>query len=120
LSGSHFQASGFAGGFDYLFNGFIDMLIKNVSEGRKLAAGFNEADFIPPMVAQMITTGEETGNLALVSTRIADYIQKELEKLLTLITKVIEPFMLIVMGAIVGLLVSALILPIFKLSHVVQ
>lgn len=68
----------------------------------------------------MITTGEETGNLALVSTRIADYFQKELEKQLQLVTKAIEPIMLIVMGVIVGVLVSSLILPIFKLSHAVH
>ncbi|MCK5479242.1 MAG: type II secretion system F family protein, partial [Methylococcales bacterium] len=77
-------------------------------------------EFIPPVVLQMITTGEETGNLALVCTRIADYFQKELKKMLTLITKAIEPIMLIVMGAIVGLLVSSLILPIFKLSQAVH
>jgi len=72
------------------------------------------------MVKQMITTGEETGNLALVSTRIADYFQKELEKLLNFVTKAIEPIMLIVMGVVVGILVSSLILPIFKLSHAVH
>ena len=105
---------------NYAFHDFIDRLVKDINEGRKLALGFNEAKFIPPMVKQMITTGEETGNLALVCTRLADYFQNDLEKLLKFITKTIEPVMLIVMGLIVGVLVSSLILPIFKLSHAVH
>ena len=105
---------------NHIFHEFVDELIDNINDGKKLALGFNESEFIPPMVKQMITTGEETGNLALVSTRIADYFQKELEKLLKFITKAIEPIMLIVMGVVVGVLVSSLILPIFKLSHAVH
>jgi type II secretory pathway component PulF len=99
---------------------FVETLIKDVTEGRKLAYGFNQADIIPPIVKQMITTGEETGNLALVTDRIADYFQQDLEKLLKLVTKAIEPIMLLVMGVVVGVLVSSLILPIFKLSHAVH
>lgn len=105
---------------NHIFHLFVNKLITNINDGKKLAIGFNEAEFIPPMVKQMITTGEETGNLALVSTRIADYFQKELEKQLQLVTKAIEPIMLIVMGVVVGVLVSSLILPIFKLSHAVH
>ncbi len=103
-----------------IFHQFLENLIIDINEGRNLATGFTKADFIPPIVQQMITTGEETGNLALVCTRIADYFQKELEKMLHLLTKVIEPVMLIIMGIVVGLLVSSLILPIFKLSHAVH
>ena len=99
---------------------FVETLIKDVTEGRKLAYGFNNSEIIPPIVKQMITTGEETGNLALVSDRIADYFQQDLEKLLKLVTKAIEPIMLLVMGVVVGVLVSSLILPIFKLSHAVH
>jgi len=103
-----------------IFHDFLDHLGTCVNEGQTLASGFAESTYIPPMVQQMITTGEETGNLALVCTRIADYFQKELEKLLKFLTKAIEPIMLIVMGVVVGLLVSSLILPIFKLSHAVH
>jgi type II secretory pathway component PulF len=99
---------------------FLETLVQDVTEGRKLAYGFNSSAFIPPIVKQMITTGEETGNLALVSDRIADYFQQDLEKLLKLLTKAIEPIMLLVMGVVVGVLVSSLILPIFKLSHAVH
>jgi len=102
------------------FSAFIDGLLNDVTEGRTLAHGFNNTAFIPPIVQQMISTGEATGNLAMVSERIADYFQQDLEKLLKLVTKAIEPLMLLVMGAVVGVLVSSLILPIFKLSHAVH
>lgn len=102
------------------FTRFLETLAQDITEGRKLANGFNNSLFIPPIVKQMITTGEETGNLALVSDRIADYFQQDLEKLLKLVTKAIEPIMLLVMGVVVGVLVSSLILPIFKLSHAVH
>jgi type II secretory pathway component PulF len=103
-----------------IFHDFIDQLSTDVTAGRTLASGFKTASFIPPIVKQMITTGEDTGNLALVTTRIADYFQQELEKILKFISKAIEPLMLLVMGVVVGLLVSSLILPIFKLSHAVH
>jgi type II secretory pathway component PulF len=102
------------------FTDFLDKLLNDVIEGRSLAHGFNTTAFIPPIVQQMVTTGEATGNLALVSDRIADYFQQDLEKLLKLVTKAIEPLMLLVMGVVVGVLVSSLILPIFKLSHAVH
>jgi type II secretory pathway component PulF len=103
-----------------VFHDFLNQLSHDVTEGRTLAYGFKTTPFIPPIVQQMITTGEETGKLALVTTRIADFFQKELEKILGFISKAIEPLMLLVMGVIVGLLVSSLILPIFKLSHAVH
>lgn len=103
-----------------VFHDFLDQLSHDVTQGRTLAYGFKTTPFIPPIVQQMISTGEETGKLALVTTRIADFFQKELEQILGFISKAIEPLMLLVMGVIVGLLVSSLILPIFKLSHAVH
>lgn len=102
------------------FNEFLDRVLNDVTEGQPLARGFNATEFIPPIVQQMISTGEQTGKLALVSDRIADYFQRDLEKLLKIFAKAIEPTLLLVMGVVVGILVSSLILPIFKLSHVVH
>jgi type II secretory pathway component PulF len=103
-----------------IYHEFIDGIIQDINEGRKMAHGFQSTAFIPPVVKQMIATGEETGNLALVCTRLADYFQKDLEKVLKLTTKAMEPIMLIFMGVVVGVIVSSLILPIFKLSHAVH
>ncbi len=102
-----------------VFNRFISQLKTHVKEGAGFASGFEQADFIPPTVKQMIKTGDATGNLAQVMARIADYYETELEKKLALFARMIEPIMLLVMGVVVGLLVSSLMLPIFKLSRAV-
>ncbi len=98
------------------FQQFVEKLVKNVSEGKGLGVGFREAKFIPQLIKQMMQTGEESGKLPLVTGRIADYYQKELARKLSMLSKIIEPAMLLVMGVFVAVIVSALILPIFKLS----
>lgn len=102
------------------FTAFIDRVNQNVLEGRGFTQGFVDTDFIPALVRQMIQTGEETGQLALVTARIADYYQRDLSRKLERLSKMIEPLMLLVMGVVVGLIVSSLILPIFKLSRAVH
>lgn len=102
------------------FARFIDSLHLQVTEGRGIARGFEQTLFIPPLVRQMIRTGEDTGNLAKVMTRIADFYDRELTKRITVLSKLAEPLMLLIMGAIVGVIVSSLILPIFKLSRAVH
>ena len=67
----------------------------------------------------MVATGEESGSLPKVMERLASYYERQLEKRLVAISKAAEPVMLLVMGVIVGILVSSLILPIFKLSRAV-
>ncbi len=103
-----------------IYRNFISDVQNRVEEGVGIAAGFSNARFIPPVVQQMITTGEETGNLPKVMSRLADYYERELSRNLATFTRLVEPVMLLVMGAIVGILVSSLILPIFKLSRAVH
>jgi len=98
---------------------FIAKLSKNVTEGQGLSSGFKEAEFIPAMLASMIHTGETAGNLPTVMQRVADHYENDLTKKLTNVSKLVEPFMLLIMGILVGLIVSSLILPIFKLSRAV-
>jgi type II secretory pathway component PulF len=102
------------------FRAFVGELETNVTQGRGLASGFREAEFLPALARHMVTTGEETGRLPLVMGRVADFYQREWSKRLTTLSKLAEPAMLLVMGVVVGLIVSSLILPIFKLSRAVR
>ncbi|MCZ6618585.1 MAG: type II secretion system F family protein [Gammaproteobacteria bacterium] len=99
------------------FQDFLNRVEKKVSEGAGFAIGFMETDFIPVTVKQMISTGEESGNLPKVLGRISEYYERELNKRLATFARTIEPLMLVFMGGVVGLIVSSLILPIFKLSQ---
>ena len=102
------------------FQRFIGQLEIDVTEGRGIAAGFLNSDFIPVSVQQMIATGEQTGTLGKVMGRIADFYDRELTRQLTQMSKLAEPVMLLIMGVLVGTIVSSLILPIFKLSRSVH
>ncbi len=99
---------------------FILRLEADVTEGKGIAAGFANGAFIPVAVRQMIATGEATGTLGRVMTRVADSYDRELTRQLARLAKLAEPVMLLVMGVMVGTLVSSLILPIFKLSRAVH
>jgi len=103
-----------------VFSRFLEMVRQQVNSGHGVASGFNQAAFIPPMVREMISTGERSGNLGKVMMRIADFYARELNKHIAVVAKVAEPLMLMVMGVVVGLLVASLILPIFQLSRAIH
>ncbi len=102
------------------FRAFLGGVERLVQEGGGLARAFEQAPFIPAIAKAMIRTAEETGALAPVAARLADYYEQELARRLKTISRLAEPIMLLVMGAVVGLLVSSLILPIFKLARAVN
>jgi type II secretory pathway component PulF len=103
-----------------IFLDFLRTIQRHVNEGRGVAIGFVEAEFVPPMVKQMIATGDQTGNLAKVMTRVSEFYGRELNKRIAVVAKGVEPVMLLIMGVVVGLIVASLILPIFKLSRAVH
>lgn len=103
-----------------IFVRFLDDIRNHVNEGRGIAIGFTTSTIIPPMVRQMVATGEQTGNLGMVMSRVADFYERELTKRISILFKSIEPIMLVVMGVVVGLIVISLILPIFKLSRAIH
>jgi type II secretory pathway component PulF len=102
------------------FSRFLDAIVKSVEEGKGLAHPIGQADFIPDLVKQMVRTGEETGNLPLVMSRIGDYYDEELDRRLKTFSTLLEPTLLLMMGAVVGLVVISLILPIFKLTRAIH
>ncbi len=103
-----------------VFRNLIASIETSVQSGAGVAAGFSSAAFLPDLAKHMITTGEQTGNLGKVMGRVAQYYEAQLTKKLDALSKLAEPVMLLVMGVIVGVLVSSLILPIFKLSRAVS
>jgi type II secretory pathway component PulF len=102
-----------------LFQRFIGDVEDCVERGAGFAVGFRNVSFIPPIVEQMISTGDESGSLPKVLSRLADYYETELGNRLQTLSRLAEPLMLLIMGGVVGIIVSSLILPIFKLSRVV-
>ncbi len=105
---------------NHVYRAWLDDVVEGVKAGRGLSEGFSGVDFVPDLVVQMIDTGEQSGNLATVMQRVATFYERELMARLKTVARVAEPLMLVVMGALVGLLVSSLILPIFQVSRAVN
>ncbi len=102
------------------FQRFLGELETQVTEGRGIAAGFRDSPLIPVSVKQMIETGEATGSLGKVMGRVADFYERDLTRQLNALAKMAEPVMLMVMGVLVGTIVTSIILPIFKMSRAVH
>lgn len=91
----------------------------SIREGETISAPLKQSNVFPPMVVQMISVGEETGALDDMLTRIADFYDSEVDTAVDALTSLIEPVMIVFMGAVVGGMVIAMYLPIFKLGAVV-
>jgi type IV pilus assembly protein PilC len=95
------------------------LLMKDLaSRGEQLNRSFQNSRLFPLMVVQMITIGEETGNLSLMLLKIADYYEREIEGLTETISSVIEPVVIIVLGLIIGIILIAIYLPLFNMTGI--
>ena len=74
----------------------------------------------PPMLVRMVGAGEQTGKIDAMLEKMADFWDEEIEAILDALTSLIEPMLIVVLGVIVGGIVIAMFLPIFKLSDVVS
>ena len=74
----------------------------------------------PPMVSQMIKIGEETGELDKMLGKVADFYEDEVDTSIQSLTSIIEPIMMIGVGAMVGMIVISMYLPMFKMLQLVK
>ena len=89
---------------------------EQVRQGELLAAPMQESGFFPGMAVQMITVGEETGELSKMLKHVAEFYQDTVETFMKRIGTIIEPFMLIFMGGVIGIIVAAMFMPMFNLA----
>ncbi|PIP07084.1 MAG: pilus assembly protein PilC [Syntrophobacterales bacterium CG23_combo_of_CG06-09_8_20_14_all_48_27] len=92
---------------------------KCISEGRTIAEPLSESDIFPPMVVQMIAVGEATGALDAMLAKIADFYDDEVDAAVDTMTALLEPFMMVFLGGVVGGMIIAMYLPIFQMASVV-
>jgi len=91
---------------------------ESVKQGGKIVEPLKNQTLLPSNVVQMVSAGEESGNLGNVLQDVSEFYGRELKATIKAVTGMIEPVMMIVMGAIVGVIVSSVLLPIFKLSTI--
>ena len=95
-------------------------VIESVKSGGSIAAPLKDAPIFPPMVAQMIAIGEETGNLDTMLSKVADFYEDEVAAAIKALTSILEPVMIVLVGGIVGFIVIAMYMPMFKVYDAIK
>ncbi|GAB2867582.1 type II secretion system F family protein [Pseudoduganella ginsengisoli] len=90
-----------------------------VSTGTSLTVAMQNADVFPTMVTQMVAIGEESGALDSMLGKVADFYEEEVDEAVASLSSLMEPIIMVILGTIIGGLVVAMYLPIFKLGSVV-
>jgi type IV pilus assembly protein PilC len=90
-----------------------------VSTGTSLTIAMQNADVFPSMVIQMCQIGEESGALDSMLGKVADFFEEEVDEAVGALASLMEPLIMVILGVLIGGLVVAMYLPIFKLGSVV-
>jgi len=88
----------------------------SISEGQTISEPLEESGVFPIMVTQMISVGETTGSLELMLNKVADFYEEEVDTAVATLSSMLEPILMIFLGVIIGGLVIAMYLPIFKMA----
>jgi len=92
---------------------------KAVRDGESIASPMLKSGVFPPMVCRMISVGEQTGQLEKMLTKIADFYDEQVDAATSALTSLIEPLVIAFLGIVVGGIVIALFLPVFKISQLI-
>jgi type IV pilus assembly protein PilC len=91
----------------------------SISEGKTIAEPLEQSEVFSGMVVQMIGVGESTGSLDAMLNKIADFYDEEVDATVAALTSLLEPLMMVVLGVLIGGMMVAMYLPIFKMASVV-
>jgi type IV pilus assembly protein PilC len=92
---------------------------QSISAGKTVAEPLAKSDVFPKMVTHMISVGESTGALDAMLSKIADFYDDEVDAAVAALTSLLEPMMMVFLGSIIGFIVIAMYLPIFKMASVI-
>jgi type IV pilus assembly protein PilC len=98
----------------------IDEARTEIQTGGMISLALQQHRVFPVMAIQMISIGEETGELDQMLMKVADFYEDEVEQAVKALTSIMEPLMIIVLGAMVGSILISMYLPMFKIMEIVQ
>ncbi len=102
-----------------LFEQATDTIKDEVSTGQQMQLAMAKTGMFPTMLTQMISIGEESGNLETMLNKVADFYEEEVDNAVDALSSLLEPIIMAILGILVGGLVVAMYMPIFKLGTVV-
>ena len=100
--------------------GSVLSIISSIKEGQTISEPLGRQAIFPPMVVQMIEVGESAGALDTMLNKIADFYDEEVDTAVKALTKLMEPMLMVFLGTVVGGMVVAMYLPIFKIAGAVE
>lgn len=102
-----------------VFEDAINIMREQVAAGQQLQLAMQQSNLFPNMAVQMVAIGEESGSLDQMCAKVADFYEEEVDNLVDSLTSLLEPLIMSVLGVLVGGLVVAMYLPIFKLGQAI-
>ncbi len=103
-----------------VFNAAVSKIRDEIAKGQKIQAAMRYTKVFPPLVVQMVAMGENAGSLESMLSKIADLYERDVSHAVDNLTTLLEPILMVILGGLVGGLVIALYLPVFKLGAVVH
>ncbi|MCX6798258.1 MAG: type II secretion system F family protein [Candidatus Falkowbacteria bacterium] len=100
-----------------IFRELIMETLQSIKDGNPLATVFEDSDYIPKMVPQMISVGERSGKIEVVLEKISDFYTRESSAMLNNLSTIMEPLIMVIMGIGVAIMVAAVILPMYNLGQ---
>jgi type IV pilus assembly protein PilC len=113
------EITGSTAGNSVLEEALVDVR-RRVHEGQRIYQPLVDNEIFPPMVSQMVMIGEETGELDRMLSKIADFYEDEVDAAVAALTSIIEPIMMIGVGAMVGVIIISMYMPMFKMLKLVH
>ena len=89
--------------------------ITNITKGEKISLSFSNKWYVPDVAYHMLATGEETGELALMMQKVSTYYSSLHKSRVTNLKSFIEPLMIVILALIVGIIILAVVIPMFSL-----
>ncbi|MEO8425718.1 MAG: type II secretion system F family protein [Verrucomicrobiota bacterium] len=98
----------------------IRVAMGDIEKGEGISAALSKHPIFPVMIIRMMSAGEQTGKIDAMLERVADFLDEEIETTLAGLTSLIEPLLIVFLGVIIGGMVVAMFLPIFKMSDIIN
>lgn len=105
---------------NYVYQQATKQIQNQVMTGTNLTSAMEDAEIFPSMVVQMVQIGEESGQLDGMLGKVADFFEAEVDDAVDALASLMEPMIMVFLGGLIGGLVVAMYLPIFKLGSVVS
>jgi len=104
---------------NYVYYVATKQIQSEVSTGTSLTVAMQNSEVFPNMVIQMVSIGEESGSLDAMLGKVADFFEREVDDAVEALSSLMEPMIMVVLGVLIGGMVIAMYLPIFKMGQAV-